>query len=727
MNRKKEKWKLFPVAVGVASILGSASLSAKAPLIATTDESVIEREYIVALKQDTVMAASFTAQSFVQSVAQDVSTNVGLTVDREYSNVMLGMAVTASPTQIEQLRNNPLVDYVEANRRVTINATQHNPPSWGLDRVDQTHLPMDDEYQYTNDGTGVHVYILDTGIYANHPDFSGRIGNGTDKIDNDSNPADCNGHGTHVAGTAAGTTYGVAKGATLHAVRVLDCQGSGSFAGIIDGMDWVVANAQMPAVVNMSLGGGASSSVDAGTNRLIDAGVTVVAAAGNDGADACGYSPARTPNAITVAASDSSDRRVNSGWSSNYGSCVDIFAPGLNIVSASHTSSGSKTMGGTSMSSPHVAGGVALYLQSNPDKTPAEVTQAILSDATSGVISNVAGSPNLLLKVNGASPPPVVVELENGVPETGISGSSKEQLFYIMNVEPGASGLTFNTEGGTGDADLYVKFGSKPSLNDYDCKSTSESNTELCDFNTAQVGTYHIMVEAWSAISGVSLTGSYYTDTPDLTLENGVPEENLSASKGTDKLYTFEVPVDSTDIMVDMSGGTGDADLYVKFGSVPTESDYDCRPYAQGNNESCEGTQSDGTYFVLVKAFSDYSGVTLLGSYTPPPGDAVLIDRTEPISTINYNQWAHFTETLTPGYATLNVTLTGGTGDADLYIRHGSQSTFQQYDCRPYLDGNEEFCTIDLPSSGTWYFDVYGYGKNGSSNLSLNINAIPQE
>ena len=319
-------------------------------------------------------------------------------------------------------------------------------------------------------------------------------------------------------------------------------------------------------------------------------------------------------------------------------------------------------------------------------------------------------------------------QLENGVAKTGISGSSKEQLFYTMVVPEGATNLTFATSGGSGDADLYVKYGAKPTLNVHDCKSASSSNTESCAISNVQAGTYHIMVEAWSAISGVSLVGNYdIVDPGDLVLENGVVKTNLSASKGTDTLYTLAVPADSTDIMIDMSGGIGDADMYVKFGSVPSESDYDCRPYAEGNDESCEGIQTGGTYYVLLKAFADYSGVSLVGSFVAPPGDAVLIDRNETIANIGYNQWTHFTETLSPGYQSLTVSISGGSGDADLYVRHASQSTFTSYDCRPYENGNEETCTFDLPSSGTWYFDVYGYGKNGSSNINLNILAVPTE
>ena len=324
--------------------------------------------------------------------------------------------------------------------------------------------------------------------------------------------------------------------------------------------------------------------------------------------------------------------------------------------------------------------------------------------------------------VGGPTPEPE--ELVNNVAKTDLSGSSKQQLFYKMNVPSDATSLTFTTNGGSGDADLYVKLGSKPDLNDFDCKSTSQTSTETCEISDLQTGTYYVMVEAWSAISGVSLMGSYQGVNPDdFVLENGVAKNNLAASKGsTDKLFTFYVPDGATDISVEMSGGTGDADMYVKFGSIPSENDYDCRPYVEGNNEVCSDNRSDGIYYVLIKAFSDYSGVSLIGNYRflPPIED---IDRTESLAVVNYNQWIHFTEELPSSYSTLNVTLSGGTGDADLYVRHGSQSTFQLFDCRPYNIGNEESCTIDLPAAGTWYFDVYGYGKSGSTDITLKIQA----
>jgi subtilisin family serine protease len=272
--------------------------------------------------------------------------------------------------------------------------------TWGIDRIDQRDLPLSTTFSYVNTGLGVTAYIVDTGIRLSHTQFTGRVSSGYDAIDGGS-ADDCNGHGTHVAGTVGGTTVGVAKGVSLVAVRVLDCGGSGTWSGVVAGVDWVAANAVKPAVANMSLGGGASTTLDDAVARAINAGVTFVVAAGNGNTGgkaqpACNYSPARVPAAITVGATGSTDAKASY---SNYGTCVDIFAPGNSILSAWYTSdTAGNTISGTSMASPHVAGVAALYLQSNGAASPATVSNALTSGATVGKVTNAGtGSPNRLL------------------------------------------------------------------------------------------------------------------------------------------------------------------------------------------------------------------------------------------------------------------------------------------------------------------------------------------
>ncbi|NUQ13445.1 MAG: S8 family serine peptidase [Gemmatimonadaceae bacterium] len=287
------------------------------------------------------------------------------------------------------------VAYVEQVQEYSIDATQNNA-TWGLDRIDQANLPLNGTYSYTSTGSGVRAYIIDTGIRTSHNDFGGRASFGVNYAGGSN--SDCNGHGTHVAGTVGGTTWGVAKAVRLIAVKVLNCSGSGTTTGVVSGINWVAANAIKPAVANMSLGGGASTSIDNAVQNAINAGITFVVAAGNSNANACNYSPARAANAITVGATTSTDARASY---SNYGTCVDIFAPGSSIRSAWHTSnSATNTISGTSMASPHVAGAVARYLQGNPTASPSTVTSAIINAATLNKVTNAgAGSPNRLLYV----------------------------------------------------------------------------------------------------------------------------------------------------------------------------------------------------------------------------------------------------------------------------------------------------------------------------------------
>jgi subtilisin family serine protease len=311
-----------------------------------------------------------------------------------YDSVVNGFAAKLNQGQLKKLLKHPEVAYIEQDSEVSLEATQTGA-TWGLDRIDQANLPLNGTYNYNGTASNVTAYIIDTGIYTAHSDFGGRAAVAYDAFGG--NGQDCQGHGTHVAGTVGGARWGVAKAVKLRGVRVLDCNGSGSNASVIAGMNWVANNAVKPAVANMSLGGGLNSTVNNAATNMVNRGITVAVAAGNSNANACNYSPAAASGVLTVAASTNTDAKASF---SNYGSCVELYAPGQNITSTwIGSTSATNTISGTSMASPHVAGVAALYLGANPSAAPSTVNNWIITNSISGVISgNPAGTPNRLLR-----------------------------------------------------------------------------------------------------------------------------------------------------------------------------------------------------------------------------------------------------------------------------------------------------------------------------------------
>jgi subtilisin family serine protease len=327
--------------------------------------------------------------------AHSLASRFGAKVERNYSNFG-GFNVKLSEKQARVLAADPSVEYVEQDQVFHVQATQTNPPSWGLDRIDQRNLPLNQSYSYTSTGSGVSAYVVDTGVRISHSTFGGRAVNGYDAVDNDNVAQDGHGHGTHVAGTIAGSQYGVAKAARVVAVRVLNNQGSGTTAQVVAGIDWVGNNAVKPAVANLSLGGGVSTAIDTATRNAIAKGVTFAVAAGNSNANASTFSPARVAEAITVGATERTDARASY---SNFGSVLDIFAPGSSITSSWSTSdTATSTISGTSMATPHVAGAAARYLSTNRAATPAQVASYLVAQSTPSKVTNPgSGSPNRLL------------------------------------------------------------------------------------------------------------------------------------------------------------------------------------------------------------------------------------------------------------------------------------------------------------------------------------------
>ncbi|MFE9773748.1 S8 family peptidase [Streptomyces sp. NPDC005931] len=391
--RKLTAATIAATAATTAALLGASHAQAEEPAEGTVHglgaEGAVAGSYIVLLDERTT-----------QDGKKDLAREYGGSLSRAYGAAVDGFAAKGlTETEAKRLAADPAVSAVVANRTLHATDTQDNPPSWGLDRVDQADTAGDGKYTYPDRaGEGVTAYVIDTGVRVTHKDFEGRASHGYDAVDNDDTADDGNGHGTHVAGTIAGASHGVAKKAKIVAVRVLDDNGSGTTEQVIAGIDWVTKNHRGPSVANMSLGGGADPALDAAVAKAIASGVTFAVAAGNESADAGQGSPARVPEAITVASSTKDDAQSDF---SNFGKAVDLYAPGSDITSTWNDSdTGTKTISGTSMASPHVAGAAAVYLAGHPDADPAAVTTALTGAATADKIGNPgSGTPNKLLKV----------------------------------------------------------------------------------------------------------------------------------------------------------------------------------------------------------------------------------------------------------------------------------------------------------------------------------------
>ncbi|MGI5246343.1 S8 family serine peptidase [Dactylosporangium sp. CA-139066] len=413
-----KKWLITLTGFAAAMVVASPSAVAGvtpptlAPMKAPSSKAIAGK-YIVVLKSDKNIKGDLHADSTSSS---DPAKKYGIKVDRQFQHAVHGFSASLSQEQLTKVRQDPNVAYVEADQVIAASPIQakateptYEIDAWNLDRIDQRSLPGDYKYNYTADGSFVNAYIIDSGIWASHPDFGGRVRAGYTSISDGNGTNDCDGHGTHVAGTVGSKTYGVAKNVGLVPVRVLDCNGNGSVATVMAGVDWVTANHSAWAVANMSLGGAVSQALDDSVKRSIDSGVTYSVAAGNEDADACQSSPADVPDALTVAATDDADNRSvwdptpGAGDASNWGTCVDLFAPGTDVPSTFNPNLYSDApyyyvyLSGTSMATPHVTGAAALFLQKNLQATPAEVRAGIMGAATQNAVKDVKGSPNAFL------------------------------------------------------------------------------------------------------------------------------------------------------------------------------------------------------------------------------------------------------------------------------------------------------------------------------------------
>lgn len=510
---KKVKFGGLALAVAVVTVIALSfvpfrSSGQEDKLRKTADK--IPGRYIVVLEDWSIGARG--DNSIAEAVASELSVVYGGELKGVYKHALSGYVAEMSEKQAEELSKDLRVKLVEEDGWVYANTTQTGA-TWGLDRIDQRDRPLNGTYTYTPTGSGVNAYIIDTGIRRTHTQFGGRAFAGFDAIGDGQNTNDCNGHGTHVAGTVGSSTYGVAKGVRLYAVRVLNCQGSGSNSGVIAGIDWVTQNHVSPAVANMSLGGGASSALDAAVNNSVASGVTYAVAAGNENQNACNVSPARAANAITVGSTTSSD--VRSSFS-NYGTCVDIFAPGSSITSTWSTSnSATNTISGTSMASPHVAGVAALYLQGNPGASAATVTNAIEGSASTGKLTSIGtGSPNLLLySLLSGGPGPTPTPTPTPPPTCGggtytgtLSGAGDYEIkpngTYYQSTSSGVHSATLTGPAGT-DFDLRLYRWNGFSWSNV-ASSLGTTSSESISYN-GTAGYYYWRVNSYSGSGSYSL------------------------------------------------------------------------------------------------------------------------------------------------------------------------------------------------------------------------------
>ncbi|MER5299166.1 S8 family peptidase [Streptomyces lasiicapitis] len=467
------------VALGVVSALPAAAQpqAAEGRIQYAGAAGAVANSYIVTLHKDAAKADSAEGRALAKKHGADI--------ERTYKKVLNGYEVEASESEAKKFAADPAVASVVQNRTYTVAATQPNPPSWGLDRIDQRSLPLDQKYTYPDKaGEGATVYIIDTGVRKSHQDFGGRAADGYDAIDNDNTAQDGHGHGTHVAGTVGGIAHGVAKKAKIVGVRVLNNQGSGTTAQVVAGIDWVTRNAVKPAVANMSLGGPADSALDTAVRNSIAAGITYAVAAGNESTNANTRSPARVTEAITVGATTNTDAKATY---SNFGTVLDLFAPGSGITSAWNTNdTATNTISGTSMASPHVAGAAALYVAENPSATPAQVSTALTTAATPNVVGSPGtGSPNRLLYVGTGGTNPPGPKFENGADVAIRDNATSESPVTVTGVPgnaPAALGVPVaikHTYVGDLKIELVAPDGSAYVLKDYGVGGSSD------DINTS--------------------------------------------------------------------------------------------------------------------------------------------------------------------------------------------------------------------------------------------------
>jgi len=786
MSNNKKSFKIAKnktAIITTASILSlsiSTALYAAEPVgVQTTDNllsavasSPLPKRFIVKYKQPAnnlaVMsnvntfsdAPSPMAFARVAAVKSKLKT-LGASVKAEYPNMnMISAELSASDAMSLAIDDN--VEYVEEDLPRRFMA-QSVPYGIGMVQADL----VDDSVASANSG-GKKICVIDSGLNLPHEDMGAQGGtvNGT----NDSgtgNWFDHGGpHGTHVAGTIAALNNGIGvRGVigtdpNLHIVKVFNEAGWGYSSSLASAINTCASNGA--DVINMSLGGtGSSTSESNAIQAAYDAGVLLIAAAGNDGVASSTTDvesfPASYDSVMSVAAIDSAKALadfsqknsqveisgpgvdVYSTYPEGMGSVVEVSVSGTGYTANAMENQGNATGAlynfGTGEAIDSGASGNVCLIQRGNISFHDKVKACQDSGGVGAILYNNAagGFGGTLGTSNQTNIPSVTVSDTDGAAMLNNIGSSAS-----VNIGAG----NYGKMSGTSMASPHVAgvaalvWSHHPTCTNVEIRNVLNATAQDLGATGRDVKFGYGLAQTKDAIDYITANGCDGSGTGgggggttpgDTVLENGVVKTPLEATTGNDLVFTMEVPVGATDINFATTGGTGDADLYVKFGAEPTDSVYDCRPYKSGNVESCASTQAGGTYYVKVKAYSDFTGVSLTGSYTEPStggGGATPIDSTVNDISVARRNWTRYTLDLAAGYGDLTVTLSGGTGDADLYVTQGKQSTSSTYDCRPYKNGNNETCNFTAPAEGTWYVDIYGY--SAASGVTLNLQATPE-
>lgn len=597
------------------------------------DDSAQSQRYIIKFKENSQVVQKGNARDRSELALDSARTMVEKAGGKVKVSMRHNLAIAAEMSEKDKNRfeKNANVDYIEVDQKRRFMA-QSVPYGIGMVQADQ----VDDSVASAAAG-GKKICVIDSGLDLPHEDMGTRFDtiNGTNDSGTGNWYEEGGPHGTHVAGTIAALNNGlgvrgvIGSNPNMHIVKVFNASGWGYSSSLVAAIETCADNGSN--VVNMSLGGSGSSQTEANAmQNLFNQGVLLIAAAGNSGSansttDALSY-PASYNAVVSVAALDSSKSLASF---SQKNSQVEIAAPGVDVLSTYPEGTGSQgnygTMSGTSMASPHVAGVAALVWSHHPTCSAQQIRDALNATAEDlgSAGRDVAFGYGLVRTKNavdyiatngcdgGGQAPPANNELINGTTVSNLAATTGDALYYTLDVPAGATDLSFNINGGSGDADMYVRFGSQPTTSTYDCRPYLSGNTETCTISNVQAGTYHVMVRAYSSFSGVNLTGSFTE--PTSGGGGSASATDLSGATGSWTHYYVDLPAGMTSLNVNMSGGTGDADLYVRQGSQPTTSSYDCRPYLSGNNETCAiNNPGSGRWYVSIQGYQAYSGVDLL-------------------------------------------------------------------------------------------------------------------